>query len=188
MTRNRLVTVILIMALVMVSLTACNNDADPMKGDGLISPFGMENQDNTANDTDIAMFEGTKGKVFVVDDNSIDKNEAAEAMKNPLEGRQVFFAGYVDATITKADAVALENLPENEDFFMVYQITNKADSSMVFETDLIPSGKCVLWSPTETLNAGIYKLQFLAIPYYCDSNGDYQELTSGCTEVCYTIK
>ena len=39
----------------------------------------------------------------------------------------------------------------------------------------------------ESLEVGTYELQFLAIPYYRDENNNFQQLTSGCNEVCYRI-
>ena len=126
------------------------------------------------------------GTVFVIDERSKDKSEAVRA-ENPLAGRNVFFAGYVDATLSSASTVALENLPENEEFLMKYIITDKGTEKVVFETNLIPSGQCVVWVPGETLAVGTYELQFLAVPYYADGNGNFQQLTSACNDVCYEI-
>lgn len=128
----------------------------------------------------------TGGTVFVIDERSKDKSEAVRA-ENPLAGRNVFFAGYVDATLSSASTVALENLPENEEFLMKYIITDKGTEKVVFETNLIPSGQCVVWVPGETLAVGTYELQFLAVPYYADGNGNFQQLTSACNDVCYEI-
>lgn len=186
-----------IMVLILVSammLTACAKDVEEqayvkagecdVEAEDLA--VGMITDDNV---TGTVKNEGSEsnGKVFVIDDNSVDKSGALQAAKNPLEGRNVFFAGYVDATITKTSTVALENLPENKDFYMSYKITNKHDDSIAFETNLIPAGQCVIWTPGETLDVGKYELQILAVPYYCDTNGNYQELTSGCNNITYTI-
>lgn len=127
-----------------------------------------------------------KGTVFVIDERSQDKSEAVKA-ENPLSGRNVFFAGYVDATLSSTSTVALENLPENEDFLIKYIITDKEKEDVVFETNLIPSGQCVVWVPGDTLAVGTYELQFLAVPYYADSNGEFQQLTSACNDVRYEI-
>ena len=125
--------------------------------------------------------------MLVIDDGAVDKSEAVQKQENPLADRQVFFAGYVDATISKTDTVALENLPENEDFLMKYTITNVEDGSLIFETGLIPSGQCVVWTPGETLEAGTYELQFLANPYYEQVDGNFLPLTAGSNNVIYTI-
>ena len=131
--------------------------------------------------------ENTNSTVFLMDERSIDKKEAMSTMQNPLAGRNVFFAGYADAMLSKTSTVALENLPENEDFLLKYIITDIQNNRIVFETNLIPSGKCVVWTPGESLEVGTYELQFLAIPYYHDENDNFQQLTSGCNEVCYRI-
>lgn len=127
------------------------------------------------------------GQVFIIDEGAVDKSEYAETKKNPLSGRNVFFAGYADATLNGSSTVALENLPENKDFFMRYVITDKDTNTVVYETNLIPSGQCIIWTPGETLKAGTYNLQFLAVPYYHDGNGNFQQLTSGCNDIVYTI-
>ena len=131
--------------------------------------------------------EHTNSTVFLMDERSIDKKEAMSTMQNPLAGRNVFFAGYADATLSKTSTVALENLPENEDFLLKYIITDTTKDTIVFETNLISSGQCVVWTPGESLEGGTYELQFLAIPYYRDENDNFQQLTSGCNEVCYQI-
>ena len=127
------------------------------------------------------------GTVFIIDDRSQSKADAVEAQKNPLSGRNVFFAGYADATINKNTTIALENLPDNEDFLIKYTIINTEDGSIVFETNLVQAGQCVVWVPGETLEAGVYNLQFLQSPYWHDGNGNFTPLTAGTTDVCDTI-
>ena len=51
--------------------------------------------------------EHTNSTVFLMDERSIDKKEAMSTMQNPLAGRNVFFAGYADATLSKTSTVAL---------------------------------------------------------------------------------
>ncbi len=131
--------------------------------------------------------ENTNSTIFLMDERSINKKEAMSTMQNPLAGRNVFFAGYADATLSKTSTVALENLPENENFLLKYIIIDTTKDTIVFETNLIPSGQCIVWTPGESLEVGTYELQFLAIPYYCDENDNFQQLTSGCNEVCYQI-
>lgn len=127
------------------------------------------------------------GTVFIIDDRSQSKADAVEAQKNPLSGRNVFFAGYADATINKNTTVALENLPDNEDFLIKYTIINKEDNSTVFETNLIQAGQCVVWVPGETLEPGTYNLQILQSPYWHDGAGNFTPLTAGSTDVCYEL-
>lgn len=127
------------------------------------------------------------GTVFVIDDRAVDKSEAVVKKENPLADRNVFFAGYVDATLSKTSTVALENLPDNEEFLMKYTITDTETNEVVFETGLITSGQCVVWIPGETLEAGTYDLQFLANPYFQEEDGTFTPLTAGSNTVQYTI-
>ena len=153
---------ILMMVLMVVSLAACS---------------GKEEQPK----------EESSGTVFVIDDRVQDKAEVVEAQKNPLSGRNVFFAGYADATLTKTTTVALENLPDNEDFLMKYTVINTADDSVVFETNLIRAGQCVVWVPGEELEPGTYQFRILQSPYYQSRDDEFIPLTAGTTDVCYEI-
>ena len=131
--------------------------------------------------------ERSSGTVFVIDDRGQDKAEVVESRKNPLSERNVFFAGYADATLTKSTAVALENLPDNEDFLMKYTVINTEDGTVVFETDLIRSGQCIVWIPGESLEPGTYQFQILQAPYYQSGEDEFIPLTAGTTDVCYEI-
>ena len=131
--------------------------------------------------------EKSSGTVFVIDDRVQDKAEVVEAQKNPLSGRNVFFAGYADATLTKTTTVALENLPDNEDFLMKYTVINIADDSVVFETNLIRAGQCVVWVPGEELEPGTYQFRILQSPYYQSRDDEFIPLIAGTTDVCYEI-
>lgn len=155
--------VILMMVLLMTSFAACS-------GKGEEKPE-----------------EESSGTVFVIDDRGQDKAEVVEAQKNPLSGRNVFFAGYADATLTKTTTVALENLPDNEDFLMKYTVINTADDSVVFETNLIRAGQCVVWVPGEELEPGTYQFRILQSPYYQSRDDEFIPLTAGTTDVCYEI-
>lgn len=160
----------------------------------MIIYFGKGGEkENTKQKQDVSVEEVVKpkengnGQLFLIDENAVDKSEVIQAQKNPLSERNVFFAGYSDATLSKMSTVALENLPENEDFLMKYIITDIGTGDVVYETNLIPSGQCVVWVPGETMEVGTYHLQFLAIPYYYDGNGNFQQLTSGSNALQYTI-
>lgn len=154
---------ILMMVLLMTSLAACSGRGEEQ------------------------LEEESSGTVFVIDDRVQDKVEVVEAQKNPLSGRNVFFAGYADATLTKTTTVALENLPDNEDFLMKYTVINTADNSVVFETNLIRAGQCVVWVPGEELEPGNYQFQILQSPYYQSGEDEFVPLTAGTTDVCYEI-
>ena len=153
---------ILMMVLLMTSLAACSGK-------------GEKPEDESS------------GTVFVIDDRGQDKAEVVEAQKNPLSGRNVFFAGYADATLTTTTTVALENLPDNEDFLMKYTVINIADDSVVFETNLIRAGQCVVWVPGEELEPGTYQFRILQSPYYQSGEDEFVPLTAGTTDVCYEI-
>ena len=170
---------------VVLGMSSCKKDGDG-NNETNYQPTPIVEAENTVPEPTAVPSGGNQ--VFIVDENAVDKKDAIEVKKNPLSGRNVFFAGYSDAVLTKTSTVALENLPENEDFYLKYVITDKETNTVVYETNLIPSGQCVVWTPGETMEAGVYQLQFLALPYYHDGNGNYQPLTSGCNDVQYTIK
>ena len=128
------------------------------------------------------------GGVLLLDDRAVDREEAAGGKEDALKDRNVYFAGFMDAVLSESSTVRLENLPQNGDFLLQYLISDKDSGEGVFETDLIPSGQCVLWTPGETLEAGTYHLEFLMVPYYVDGDGNCSALTSGSNEVCYQIR
>jgi len=128
------------------------------------------------------------GSVLLLDDRAVDREGAAGGKENDLKDRNVYFAGFMDAVLSESSTVRLENLPQNGDFLLQYIISDKDSGEGVFETDLIPSGQCVVWTPGETLEAGTYHLEFLMVPYYVDGDGNCTALTSGSNEVCYRIQ
>ena len=68
-------------------------------------------------------------------------------------------------------------------------ITNIDNGQTVFETDLIPPGKYILWTPGSKLKEGTYHLSFLQTPYWQqETNGEYTSLTSGTNDITLTIK
>lgn len=128
------------------------------------------------------------GSVLLLDDRAVDREEVASGKEDALKDRNVYFAGFMDAVLSEGSTVRLENLPQNGDFLLRYIISDKDSGEGVFETDLIPSGQCVVWTPGETLEAGTYHLEFLMVPYYVDGDGNCSALTSGSNEVCYQIR
>lgn len=119
---------------------------------------------------------------LTIDTNATDEEKKQE--QDPLAGRMVFFAGIEDCSVNSQSVIYLENLAENEDFLMRYEVYE--GDNLVFETDLIPSGKYVEWKAAENLTEGEHNLKFKEIPYY-PTNGDYTELTSGVNEVTITV-
>lgn len=152
----------------------------PAGGDGIILDEGVE----TAPD----IYKVQDGSVLLLDDRAVNREEAAGGKEDALRDRNVYFAGFMDAVLSENSTVRLENLPQNGDFLLQYIISDKDSGEGVFETDLIPSGQCVVWTPGETLEAGTYHLEFLMVPYYVDGDGNYSALTSGSNEVCYQIR
>lgn len=152
----------------------------PAGGDGAVPDGGMV----TAPD----FYEAQGGSVLLLDDRAVGREEAAAVKGDALKDRNVYFAGFMDAVLSENSTVRLENLPQNGDFLLQYIISDQDSGEAVFETELIPSGQCVVWMPGETLGAGTYHLEFLMVPYYVDADGNCSPLTSGSNEVCYQIR
>ncbi len=122
---------------------------------------------------------------LVVDTRATDAQKA-EPETDPLTGRNVYFSGIEDATISLETVVQLDNREENLDFLLRYEIYD-GEGELVFETDLIPSGQYVEWVPGETLGAGMHTLSFLQIPYYVDGAGEFISLTQGSCQATLAI-
>ena len=97
-----------------------------------------------------------------------------KVVETALSDRQVYYAGLEDCTINKDSAIYLENLPENEDFYMAYEVY--VDDKLVHKTDLIPSRKFSKWIPGETMEPGTYVFNIKHIPYYEVSEGEFVPL------------
>ena len=107
---------------------------------------------------------------------------------NPLAGRNVSFVGINDATLEEGRPIVLENLPENEDFLLKYKVTDMDTGKVIFETEMIPSGKKIAWIPSDSLEKGVHHISFLQTPFYMDDSGTYIPLTAGNNEVTITIQ
>ena len=109
---------------------------------------------------------------------------------NDLSNRNVYFSGIDNSSCNKDTVIYLENLPENEDFLMKYEIYELNEDGtrgeMVFSTDLIPSGQHVNWKPAENLSAGTHNISFLEQPFV-QSGDDFIPLTAGENQVVLTI-
>jgi len=129
--------------------------------------------------------EGTQG--MVIDSRSTSEKPAE--VDNPLASRQIFFAGFDDIYASEESVVCLENLPENEDFFIRYEILEKSGDkeNIVFETDLIPAGEHIEWIPSEFLEPGDYELTFVQTPFV-EINGKWTELTTAGNDVKLSLK
>lgn len=125
-------------------------------------------------------------QAVIVDTRSEDTPET-ESVASELSGKTISFAGINDTSLKNQGRIKLENLPDNKEFLMTYTITNADTGEEVFKTDMIPAGKCVMWTPSETLDPGEYHFSFLETPYYQAKDGEYIPLTSGNNEVTITL-
>lgn len=124
------------------------------------------------------------GNVMIDTRADSEKEEAS----NPLSDRMVHFSGIEDADVNADSVVYLENLPENEDFYMTYKIENADTGEVYEETGLIPSGEHVAWKVGEDITEpGEYHLNFHEAPYWIDPNGNQIALTSGNNQVTFTM-
>ena len=110
-----------------------------------------------------------------------------EKPKEELSARNVYFAGIEDSVFYGEGRIALDNLEENEDFLMRYEVYDEESGKLIFETGLIPSGERVYFEPYSVLKPGVYQLRFTAVPYM-EQNGGYLALTSGSNEVTIELK
>lgn len=119
-----------------------------------------------------------------IDNRATDKEKTGGV--SALSGRQVYYAGLEDCVIGPKTVVYLENLEENVDIYMKYEVT--VDGKLVFETDLIPPGEYVEWLPAEVLEAGkTYEVYLKETPYYEESEGNFLALTSPTNMVNITV-
>ena len=143
---------------------------------GIIAIFIVDKIVNSNKQTD------THGSVHV-DNRATDKEEE----EDPLQSRYITFDGYQDSTLAKDGQIMLSNPKENDDFLIKYTISDVDTGEIIFETDLIPSGEHIAWTPGEKLEAGVYHISLLQTPYWQQDNGEYMPLTAGNNEVTLTI-
>ena len=101
---------------------------------------------------------------------SIDEN-LTNVNDNPLADRQVYYAGFDDFAVKKGNIVFLENLKENDDIFMSYEIY--IGDKLVHKTGLIPSGQYSEWLPADEITPGEYDIAIKNIPYYSYNGTDF---------------
>ena len=105
-----------------------------------------------------------------VDTSATDKIE--KEADNPLKDRNVYFSGIVDSKISKTGSIQLLNDEKNEDFYMQFSVYDSKgtdqtdDDEIIYDSDLVPSGKAIYWVPGEYLESGTYDLIFKETPYY----------------------
>ena len=107
---------------------------------------------------------------------NIDGNLTSEIApeESPLEGRHVYYAGLEDCVVNSTSVVYLENLKENDDIYMAYEIYD--NDVLIHETGLIPAGEYSKWTPAEDLEPGEHTLSIKNIPYYGLGGDDYEPL------------
>ena len=120
---------------------------------------------------------------LVLDTRAEGLTEEQKALKE----REVFFTGFEGSRLNHESKINLINLPENEDFLMKYICINSDTGETVYETDLIPSGQTVVWTPYNDLGVGTFTIKFTQVPYYMQENGEYRTLTSASNEVVLEI-
>jgi len=135
--------------------------------------------------------ENNKSHAITIDTAAEDKKDIVK--EDPLAGRDVFFSGIVDSSISKTGSIQLLNDERNEDFYMTFTVINKDTDEVVYESELVPSGQAIYWVPGEYLEPGTYNLNFKETPYYFPSGSpevdpeDFMTLSVGNNTVTITI-
>ena len=128
-----------------------------------------------------------KTMALMVDTRAKSGEKEGGGLIDILTDRQVYFAGLEDAVIAKDTEIFLENMEENGDILLQYEICDKATGEVLETTGLIPAGEHVAWTPGETMESGTYTLSFHEKPFY-PYEGEYVALTQGNNEVKITIQ
>ncbi len=136
--------------------------------------------------TDETAVQEPKTGALVLDTRASGEPAEETSLAALLSDRQVYFAGIDDVTISRQSVIYLENLPENDDILMQYEIVNKDTGETLETTGLIPAGERIAWIPGEMLADGSYTLVFKEKPFY-EYQGGYFALTQGNNEVSITI-
>ena len=114
---------------------------------------------------------------------TLTTGEDIENEDNPLEDLYVTYAGITDATISEDTVVQLENLEENGDIVMMFEIYE--NGKLIHSTDYVESGKYLSWNAGKELSVGDHNLQLVQIPKIM-VNDEYVPLTSGTCEFVLT--
>lgn len=109
------------------------------------------------------------------DDIAMDSNLTDTKSDNPLSDRNVYFAGFDNFTVGQDNVVYFENLKENGDIFMAYEVY--LGDELVHKTGLIPSGEYSQWTPAGDLKPGSYDISIKNVPYYSFDGVNYEKLT-----------
>ena len=161
---------------------------------GIIALFSMKDGKGAARDLaekmpvqDTAVPEPARMGALMVDTRAEKGESDGKSLIDILGDRQVYFAGIENAVISSDTVISLENMEENEDILMQYEITDKESGEVLETTGLIPAGEQVAWKPGEKLKTGTYTLVFHEMPFF-PFEGEYVALTQGNNEVTITIQ
>lgn len=125
--------------------------------------------------------EPVKGLVIdIAATDEVTHDELAEKLSDMF----VTLAGFSNAPIGEHTEIYLINSDENDpDVYMLYNVLD-ADGNIIFETNLIPVGKHIIWKPYEYLHDGENQITIVSKPYYAYKDS-YVTLTSGANTVTY---
>lgn len=136
---------------------------------------------------DLEEADGFRNAALMVDTRAKGSEAEKGSLAELLADRQVYFAGIEDAVISEDTVIYLENLKENGDILIQYEVIDKENGESLETTGLIPSGEHVAWVPGEALEKGTHTLILHESPFY-PYEGEYFALTQGNNEVTFTIQ
>ncbi len=155
--KDWLVIFAVILGVVAITFTVLAIVYVKLKANGVIGKEAPDKIEVSAYNADAISFDDNLTEVKVND--------------NPLADRQVYYAGFDDFTVKEGNIVYLENLKENGDIFMSYEIY--VDDKLVHKTGLIPSGQYSEWIPADEITPGEYDISIKNIPYYSYNGTDF---------------
>ena len=160
---KRTIVIVIVIVSILVALLSALIAYKILSNNG-IYPFGIGAP--KAEDTTIQV--SSYNADFVSVDDSLTEIRMSD---DPLSNRQVYYAGFDDFTVGEGNIVYLENLRENDDIFMAYEIY--IGDELIHKTGLIPSGQYSEWIPASDVDAGTYQISIKNVPYYSYNGTDY---------------
>lgn len=116
----------------------------------------------------------------------VDSNITTQKIEE--EVRQIYFIGLDNMELSKNDFIYLTNPEENLDFYFMFNVYDAATGKSYFESDLVPPGKSVKWTPGETMSEGTYNVVVGQTPYHKGDSKEFEQLAKGGNQVVITIK
>lgn len=114
---------------------------------------------------------------------TIQNSDENKDKNNPLKGLYVTYSGITDNVIVEQSTVELENLKENGDIVMKFEVYEK--DKLIYETDYIKSNTHVNWEAGKDLSKGEHTLRIVQIPQI-KVDDKWVPLTSGTCECVLT--